>query len=65
MAEEAAWEAQHRGVRRPDPSQFAGIAAGLHRFTATQIARHVGVSVSIASKWRRSLAAPHPRIGRC
>jgi hypothetical protein len=61
MVDEAAWEAEHRGMRRPDPSQFVPVAAGLQAFTASQIARHAGVSASIASKWRRGLATPHLR----
>jgi CRISPR-associated endonuclease Cas1 len=60
-AKEAAWEAKHRGMRRPDPAEFAPIAVGLQRFTASEIARHLGVSVSIASKYRRGLAVPHVR----
>jgi hypothetical protein len=60
-ADEAAWEGQHRGMRRPDPAEFAPIALGLQRFTASEIARHLGVSVSIASKYRRGLAVPHVR----
>jgi CRISPR-associated endonuclease Cas1 len=60
-ADEAAWEAQHRGMRRPEPAEFASIALGLKRFTASEIARHLGVSVSIASKYRRGLGVPHVR----
>jgi len=44
-----------------DPAEFAPIALGLQRFTASEIARHLGVSVSIASKYRRGLAVPHVR----
>jgi CRISPR-associated endonuclease Cas1 len=60
-ADEAAWEAHHQGMRRPDPSEFTPIAIGLPAFTPSQIARHVGVSVSTASKWRRGVAVPHVR----
>jgi CRISPR-associated protein Cas1 len=41
IAEEAAWEAQHRGMRRPHPSEFATIAGGLQAFTASALAMKV------------------------
>ena len=38
MADEAEWEPQHSGLRGPDPGEFAPIALGLQRFTASEIA---------------------------
>ena len=49
-------------MRRSEPTDFAPIATGLQRFTASDIAGHIGVSVSIASKYRRGLAVPHVRL---
>lgn len=48
-------------MRRPDPSEFQPVSAGLAGVPLARIAEAMGVSVTAASRVRRGLLVPHVR----
>jgi CRISPR-associated protein Cas1 len=63
-AAEQAWERAHRGIRRPDPTEFAAIRDALAGLGLDVIAETIGVSKTAAGRIRRGQLVPHIRHWR-
>lgn len=61
VATQRAWEESHKGMVRPDPSEFAPIAESLARIPLVAIAQTMGTSRSAASQVRSGRRVPHVR----
>jgi hypothetical protein len=60
-AAEQEWEREHRGMRRPAPSEFAPIRQALSGIPLQRIVEAIDVSRTAASKIRSGQLVPHMR----